>query len=136
VPDAAFIIENVETSKRALFFLEMDMATERIVSFITREKQTTLHQKISQYDRYLRSFHYTNTYAEFGEFRHFTLLFVTLTDKRIAHIREEMADLPAELAQYYRLATYERAMGDFLGPIWLSRSPSDTQRYPLVRQAT
>src|SRR5512132_1168641 len=31
VPDAAFIIENIETNKRALFFLEMDMTTERIV---------------------------------------------------------------------------------------------------------
>jgi Replication-relaxation len=134
VPDAAFIIENIDTKKRALFFLEMDMATERIVSFITREKQITIHHKIAQYDRYLQSFRYTQTYADYGDFRHFTLLFVTLTDKRIEHIREEMADLPAELAQYYRLTTYARAMGDFLGPIWLSRTPSDSQLYPLVRQ--
>ena len=37
IPDAAFIIENIETQKRALFFLEMDMGTERIVSHITRD---------------------------------------------------------------------------------------------------
>jgi len=30
IPDAAFILENIESKKRALFFLEMDMATERI----------------------------------------------------------------------------------------------------------
>ena len=36
VPDAAFILENRER-KRALFFLEMDMATERIVSTNLRE---------------------------------------------------------------------------------------------------
>ena len=35
VPDAAFILENRETNKRALFFLEMDMATEGIVSTIS-----------------------------------------------------------------------------------------------------
>jgi hypothetical protein len=136
VPDGAFIIENIETKKRALFFVEMDMATERIISFITRDSRITLHHKLSQYDRYLRSFRYTQTYAGYGDFRHFTLLFVTLSDNRVEHIRQEMTDLPAELAHYYRLATYERAMGDFLGPIWLSRSLSDTQRYPLVRQAT
>jgi Replication-relaxation len=53
VPDAAFIVENIDTKKRALFFVEMDMATERIVSFITRDSRMTLHHKISQYDRYL-----------------------------------------------------------------------------------
>jgi hypothetical protein len=34
IPDAAFILENIESGKRALFFLEMDMGTERIVSQI------------------------------------------------------------------------------------------------------
>ena len=29
---------------------------------------------------------------------------------------------------------FEQAMGDFLGPIWKSRSPSDTQTYALVRE--
>lgn len=37
VPDAAFVIENIETRKSALFFLEMDMATERIVTHILRK---------------------------------------------------------------------------------------------------
>jgi hypothetical protein len=45
-----------------------------------------------------------------------------------------MHDLPAELAGYYRFTTYEAAMGDFLGPIWKSRSLSDTQNYSLVRE--
>ena len=40
VPDAAFIIENIETNKRSLFFLEMDMTTERIVTHILRDKHT------------------------------------------------------------------------------------------------
>ena len=55
VPDAAFILENIETKKRALFFVEMDMATERIVSHVTRDSRVSLHYKISQYDRYLKS---------------------------------------------------------------------------------
>lgn len=136
VPDAAFIIENVETKKRALFFVEMDMTTERIVSYITRDSRITLHYKISQYDRYLKSLRYKQTYAAYGDFNFFTLLFVTLNEERINNIRRELTDLPIELSQYYRLTTYAQAMGDFLGQIWVSRTPSDNQLYPLVRQAS
>jgi len=122
-----------ETTDRALFFVEMDMATERIVSYITRDSRITLHHKIWQYDRYLRNMRYRETYAAYGEFRYFTLLFVTLSGERVENIRQEMNDLPADLAPYYRFSTYEQAMGDFLGKIWKSRLLSDTQIYPLVR---
>ena len=54
IPDAAFILENNQTGKRALFFLEMDMATERINSLQLRNHKVTLHHKFSQYDRYLK----------------------------------------------------------------------------------
>jgi hypothetical protein len=134
VPDAAFILENIDTKKRALFFVEMDMATERIVSHITRDNRITLYYKISQYDRYLKSLKYTRTYREYGEFAFFTLLFVTLGDQRVENVRREMGNLPTELAGYYRFTTFEKAMGDFLGAIWKSRSLSDVQVYPLVRE--
>src|SRR4051794_27407842 len=75
VPDAAFILENVDTSKRGLFFIEMDMATEQIATNLPRLQRGTLKHKLSQYDKYLRSFRYTQTYANFGEFRSFLLLF-------------------------------------------------------------
>jgi hypothetical protein len=70
---------------------------------------------------------YRETYAPYGDFRFFTLLFVTLNKERVEHICESTRDLPVQLAQYYRLTTYSQAMGDFLGQIWVSRSPSDTQ---------
>jgi hypothetical protein len=70
-----------------------------------------------------------------GEFRSFTLLFVTIGDARVDNVRREMHNLPAELAGYYRFTAFDRAMDDFLGPIWKSRSLSDTQCYPLVREA-
>src|SRR5438445_9926026 len=53
VPDAAFILENRGTKRRALFFLEMDMATERIVSYVLRDSRIKLHYKLSQYNRHL-----------------------------------------------------------------------------------
>jgi Replication-relaxation len=136
IPDAAFILENVESERRALFFLEMDMATERIVTKISQDKRLSLHHRFSQYDRYLKSLRYRETYAAYGEFRHFTLLFVTIGEARVENVRAEMHDLPEGLAQYYRFTTFDRAMGDFLGPIWKSRSLSDTKIYPLVREAS
>jgi Replication-relaxation len=134
IPDAAYILENRETKRRALFFLEMDMGSERITSSYTSANQTVLHQKFSLYDRYLKSFRYSKTYAAFGEFRSFTLLFVTLQDARIENTRRELNDLPHDLARYYRLTTFDKAMEDFLGSIWKSRLASDNTTYPLVRE--
>jgi Replication-relaxation len=135
VPDAAFILENIETKRRALFFVEMDMGTERIVSHITRDSRLTLYHKISQYDRYLKSLRYRQTYASYGEFQFFTLLFVTLSAQRIENIRRELQDLPADLAAYYRLTTFDQAMQDCFSAIWQSRLLSDDTLYPLVRDA-
>lgn len=135
VPDAAFVLENIQTNRRALFFVEMDMATERIVSYITRDTRLTLYHKISQYDRYLQSRRYSHTYAAYGDFRFFTLLFVTLSAQRIENIRRELKDLPADLAAYYRFTTFDHAMQDFFSAIWKSRILSDDTRYPLVRDA-
>ena len=134
IPDAAFILENIESGKRALFFLEMDMGTEAVVSQITRDKRISLFYKLSQYDRYLEGMRYRQTYSGFGDFRFFTLLFVTLGEERIENIRREMQRLPSELSEYYRLTTYERAMGDFFSPIWKSRLLTDTGTYGLVRE--
>ena len=66
------------------------MATERINTASPLSQQTSLHRKFSQYDRYLKSFRYTETYQEFGEFRLFLMLFVTLQETRIENIRREL----------------------------------------------
>jgi len=134
IPDAAFILENIESNRRALFFVEMDMATERIITLSPTSQQTTLVRKFSQYDRYLKSSRFAKTYAGYGEFRSFTMLFVTLQETRVENIRQELSNLPQELARYYRLTTFARAMEDFLGAVWYSRHLSDTTAYPLVRE--
>jgi len=136
VPDGAFILENIQAQKRALFFVEMDMATERIASHIKRDTHNTIHHKLMQYDRYLKSMRYTQTYKDYGEFRSFLLLFITLNGARVENIRNEMSDLPAELGHYYRFTTFDQAMRDFLGTIWKSRLPSDAKTYPLVKEET
>jgi hypothetical protein len=133
VPDAVFILENVVLQKRRLFFIEMDMGSERIVTNSIRDKRETVRHKFSQYDRYLHSKRYSQTYAAYGEFGFFIMLFVTLSAERLENIRREISDIPAELAAYYRFTTFDEAMGDFLGPVWKSRLISDTTEYSLVR---
>jgi hypothetical protein len=134
VPDAAFIMENVESGKRALYFVEMDMGSERIVSSLPRDRHTTVHHKLSQYDRYLKSLRYSETYADYGDFRSFTLLFVTLNPERMGNIRRSIQDLDADLSPYYRFTTFDEAMGDLLGPIWKLRFLTDNKYYSLVRE--
>lgn len=134
VPDAAFILENRESGARALFFLEMDMATERIVSGMFRGNRSSLHYKFAQYDRYINSMRYGQKYKDFGDFGYFTMLFVTFGEERVENVRREMQDLSSELADYYRLTTFDKAMNDFLAGNWQSRALSDTTVYPLVRE--
>lgn len=133
VPDAAFVLENVETERCGLFFVEMDMATERIVAKISHDKRITLRYKIEQYDRYLTSGRFAKTYASYGEFRYFTLCFVTIGEERINNIRAALADLPRELHNYYRFSTFDQANADFFGQHWRSRSPTDPERYMIAR---
>jgi hypothetical protein len=133
IPDGAFILENIETGRRALFFVEMDMATERVVTNISHDKKMTLRFKFEQYDRYLQSGRFAKTYTPYGEFRSFLMLFVTFGADRIANIRQALADLPEQLHAYYRFAEFEQATTDLLGPVWLSRCPTDEQWYRLTR---
>jgi hypothetical protein len=111
----------------------MDMATERIVATNLRETRLSLHYKFEQYDRYLQSMRYAQKYKDFGDFGYFTLLFVTFGEERVKNIRVETRDLSEELADYCRLTTFDKAMGDFLGGNWHSRALSDPVVYPLVR---
>jgi hypothetical protein len=134
VPDAAFILENIELNKRRLYFLEMDMGTEQIVSYVSRDSRITLKHRFSQYDRYLQGKRFAQTYGAYGEFGFFILLFVTHSRERLENIRRELADLPAELTPFYRLTTFDEAMHDFFSPVWKSRAPTDTSLYPLVQE--
>jgi Replication-relaxation len=134
VPDGVFALENRDTGNRGLFFVEMDMATERITTKSKHEYHQTIHFKLSQYDRYLSSGRFATSYAIYGAFRSFTLLFVTYGRERIENIRRSVSDLNAKLHNYYRFATFEDARVDFLGPVWKSRAPSDTLLYALVQK--
>jgi len=132
VPDAGFVLHNVEEDERALFFIETDMGTERIVSAVAHGARLSLAHKMSQYDRYLLSGRFADTYKEWGAFSFFTVLFVTTTDERIANIRRGMGKLSNKLHDYYRFNTFEAASESFFNDGWVSRSALDAKTYAIA----
>lgn len=133
IPDAAFVLENIETEKRGLFLIEMDMGTERIVSKISKAKHLSLHHRMQQYDRYLMGGRFAERYAPWGDFRSFTLLFVTVSADRIENIRRKMGNLPEALHRYYRFNLFERVKDNFFNETWKGRSATDETGYAIVR---
>ncbi len=123
VPDAGFVILNTTTDKRGLFLIEADMRTEQITRIT--ERTYSLRDKFAQYERYLLGGRFAETYAGFGEFSFFTMLFVTTTRTRIDNIRMSAKSTRRELHPYIRLATLDEASADFFGPIWVSRDAAD-----------
>jgi len=136
VPDGAFVLENFKTGRRGLFFLEMDMGTERIaVTRGSRDLRATVYGKLVQYDTYLTSGRFAKTYEALGDFRFATVLIVTTAKERIDNIRVAAVGLSDPLHRYYRLTEYQEALRDFLGPVWNSRSPADPAKHALTAQS-
>jgi len=134
VPDGVCILRNHETGNSGLFFLEVDMGTERLTAPKSRDQRSTIKGKFELYDQYLQSGRFAATYQEYADFRSFLLLFVTTSWERIENIRLTSRSLNQRFHSYYRLATFTETNEDFLGKIWASRSPSDTMRYALIQQ--
>src|SRR3954454_20832322 len=132
VPDGVFVLENLEKDRRGLFFVEMDMGTERITAPQSQDPRATIRGKFEQYDKYLTSGRFVQTYSQYGDFNFFVLLFVTTIPERIDNIRVAVANLPANLHTYYNLTTLGEAERDFLGPIWKSREMRDRLLHTLV----
>jgi Replication-relaxation len=135
VPDGAFILENREKGRTGLFFVEMDMGTERVIAPASRDQRATIRGKFAQYDRYLSSGRFVKTYSPYGGFSFFVLLFVPLSGERIDNIRAAVSDLTQNLHAYYYLTTLVQAEEDFLGPIWKSWDQKDTVLHALVSDA-
>ena len=125
VPDGAFVLKSLRTGAVGLFFLEMDMATEQIVSRIVKNADFPLQSKFEKYDRYLSGGQYRDKYQKFGNFDYFTMLFVTLSDTRVENIRQKLSSLSADLHEYYFLGTHEAVLADFFNQNWRSRDHRD-----------
>jgi len=110
----------------------MDMRTERLVSSITHDRRQGLHFRFEQYEKYLSSLRFAEKYSAWGAFESFTVLFVTVSETRIAHVRGSLADLPEETSEFYLFGLSSEVVEDFLREVWRGRSPTDARRYRLV----
>jgi len=92
IPDGVFTITNKESEKSLLFFLEVDMGTETLVS--AKQSPGDVRQKIINYQSLFRSGHYKRYEKIFNaELNGFRLLFLTNTlsrSKSICDLAQEM----------------------------------------------
>jgi hypothetical protein len=132
VPDGAFVLKSLRTNNRVLFFVEMDMGTEGVISRVSKDINVNLYERIKKYDKYLVSGNYVRKYKLLGNFDHFVLLFITLSEKRMENIRGKLFDLPDKFHQYYMFNTYDVVVNDFFNNQWRVRSVEDNNGYGLL----
>ncbi len=131
VPDAAFVLENKQTGKRGLFFIETDRGTERLTS--GSDGNYSIVGKFKLYEQYLTGGQFACSYAQYGDFQFFTVLFVTTTEQRIENARKASESLAERLHPYFKLATFKEARQTLLAPIWWSRDRRDPIRAGLIK---
>jgi len=133
VPDAGFILENIETSKRALFLIEVDCGTEQLTTMNASVVPQTFAHKINQYDRYLASKRASKRYEAWGEFPGFVLLVITDSAARLDNMRTALRSDTEALYRFYRFSTLTEVVDGFFHENWCSRDANDQNAYGLIR---
>ncbi|MFC6640286.1 hypothetical protein GV827_21855 [Sulfitobacter sp. JBTF-M27] len=133
VPDAGFAVEHLQTGKRALFLIEVDLGTTRLTTAQGDDDVTTFTDKLAQYDRYLSSGRVARRHKHLGTFSGFHLLTITNSDQRIANMRAAASALPRSFHGFYRFSTLDKLRQKFLHDGWLSRDHADHKTYRLIK---
>jgi len=130
IPDAVICLENPATKKRALFFLEVDLGSEKLIS--TTPGHYSLLKKIMLYKKYLDNRGYDRYAKTFDyDFKGFRVLTVMDSETRISRLRTALAQTPIQgFAWFTDTATIKEA--DVLGKIWLMTDPTDTNKYSII----
>lgn len=118
IPDGAFILERLEDAKRFLFFLEFDNGTETIESKLSANFHKTVQHKFSQYVKYLESGKYGLKYHEHGEFKFFTMLFVTDSERRAQNIADSLSFVKNDYRRLFYISDKDTALADFFFSAW------------------
>jgi hypothetical protein len=117
VPDGAFILQRRRKEKR-LFLVEMDMGTERGSNRVGKNSTSALPERLRKYEAYLQSRKYAQKYQEWGEFKDFTLLWVTHSADRANNGRKKILDLSPQFHNYYFLNSYDAVATSFFNREW------------------
>lgn len=115
VPDALIILQNSEGIK-SLFFVEIDLATETLVSASKNKKD--IRNKIITYMNYLACKGYKQLCKEFDfDFKGFRLLILTISEARLRRLIELCEEIGTRGVAW--LSTFDRvSQGTIFNPIW------------------
>ena len=130
IPDAVLCLENPATKKRALFFLEVDLGSEKLIS--TTPGHYSLLKKIMLYKKYFNNRGYDRYAKTFDyDFKGFRVLTVMDSKTRISRLRTALAETRIQgFAWFTDTATIKGA--DVLGKIWLMTDPNDKNKYSII----
>jgi|GEM_PF-4427735 len=89
IPDGVMCLENPSLGKKALFFIEVDLGTEKITT--TKKDQYSLLKKMLVYREWLQNPKYEEYSEYFGyEFTGFRVLVIMNAETRIQKLRKEL----------------------------------------------
>lgn len=129
IPDAVICLENPATGKRALFFLEVDLGSEKLLS----TDHYSLYKKIMLYKKYLETGGFERYRTSFGyDFKGFRVLTVMDSETRIARLRHALAKAGVQGFVWFTDTTTIKG-ANVLDKIWLMTDPSDDGKYSIVR---
>lgn len=133
ISDAAFVLRNVTTGKRALFFIECDMGTTTIEGAVSHHHRQDICYKFTKYDRYLMGRMFRERYRDYGDFQNFVCLFITTSETRQENIRRALSTHSDKLHDFYRFSTMDRVMANFFHDEWRNRSIGDNEGRRLIK---
>jgi len=130
IPDAVFSIRNEKIEKELLFFLEVDMDTEPISSWVRNSKD--IRQKILNYQALFRNGHY-RTFEEIfkAKFNGFRLLFLVNSAARLASLSRLAQEMPP--SDFIWLTNQEKMFSDGLSAeIWVRGGKTDRSPQSII----
>ena len=133
IPDAGFALEHCASSKRALFLVEVDLGTTRLITTQPADEVATFTAKLAQYDRYLASGQITDRHPRLGQFAGFHVLVITDSERRVANMRSAAQMLSPDFHSFYRFSTLSSVQQNLLHGDWLSRDCNDPSTYSLIK---
>lgn len=133
IPDAVICLENKRTKKKGLFYLEVDLGTEKIST--GKRKEYSLLKKMLVYREYVKGEKYKKyssvKYYDY-EFRGIRVLSVMDGSTRIRSLRRELFN--KGIKKFVWLAeSSEISTSTVFSKIWLMPNIEDGNRYSIIR---
>ena len=131
IPDGVFVVNDKESGKSLLFFLEVDMGTETLVN--SKGKPTDLRQKISNYQALFGAGLYKRYEKIFNvSLNGFRLLFLSHTPARLKALCRLVREMPP--TDFIWLTDQDQMFSHGIGAeIWVRGGKDDLKQQSILR---